>query len=136
MKYAILSDPCIACFDYRKLIVLWRDFSSLGFGLMLCQPGNDAARNQAVQEYRKGRGFTMMTKDSATILHPVCFGGRRSHGNEVWLHLYLGEMFAGDFAMNKCRHMLFGQQFVWVTDCYVAKFILFYDGGNPAILRG
>jgi hypothetical protein len=132
MKNAILSDPCILRFDYRKLIVLWMDFSSLRFGWVLCQPGNDATMNQAVHDYRKGRGFNMMTKDSTTVLHPVCFGGQCSHGNEVWLHLYLGEMFAGDFAMNKCRHMLFGQQFVWVTDCYMAKFVLSYDGANPA----
>jgi hypothetical protein len=31
--------------------------------------------------------------------------------------------------------MLFGQCFVWVTDCYAIKFILLYDGANPAILR-
>jgi hypothetical protein len=31
--------------------------------------------------------------------------------------------------------MLFGQQFVWVTDCYTIKFILSYKGGNSAILR-
>jgi hypothetical protein len=30
--------------------------------------------------------------------------------------------------------MLFGQRFVWVTDCYAAKFFLSSDGGNPAIL--
>jgi hypothetical protein len=134
MKNAILSDPCIARFDYRKLILLWMDFSSLGFGWVLCQPVDDAAANQAVQDYCEGRGFNMMTKDSATVLHPVCFGGQRSCGNEVQLHLYLGEMFEGNFAINKCRHMLFGRQFVWVTDCYAAKFVLSYDGANPAIL--
>jgi hypothetical protein len=25
--------------------------------------------------------------------------------------------------------------FIWVTDCYAIKFILSYEGGNPAILR-
>jgi hypothetical protein len=30
--------------------------------------------------------------------------------------------------------MLFGQHFVWVTDCYAIKFILLYDGANTAIL--
>jgi hypothetical protein len=30
--------------------------------------------------------------------------------------------------------MVFGQRFVWVTDCYALKFILSYDGQNPAIL--
>ncbi len=31
--------------------------------------------------------------------------------------------------------MLFGQHFVWVMDCYAAKFVLSYEGPNPAILR-
>ncbi len=109
MKNAILSDPCIVRFDYRKLIVLRTDFSNLGFGWVLCQPGNDAATNQAVHNYREGRGFNMMTNNSTTVLHPVCFRARRSHGNEVWLHSYLDKMFTGNFAMNKCRPMLFGQ---------------------------
>jgi hypothetical protein len=29
--------------------------------------------------------------------------------------------------------MLFGQHFLWVTYCYAIKFILLYDGANPAI---
>jgi hypothetical protein len=37
--------------------------------------------------------------------------------------------------MNKVRHMCFGRRFVWVTDCYAVKFILTYDGLNPAVLR-
>jgi hypothetical protein len=47
----------------------------------------------------------------------------------------LGEGFAGDYAINKCSHMLFGQRFVWVMDCYAIKFILSYEGGNSAILH-
>jgi hypothetical protein len=31
--------------------------------------------------------------------------------------------------------MCFECQFAWVTDCYAVKFILLYDGSNPAILR-
>jgi hypothetical protein len=76
-----------------------------------------------------------MTRDSTAVLHPVAFGARRCRGNEVRLHSHLGEGFSGDWAMNKCRHMLFGQHFVWTTDCYAIKFILSYDGANPAILR-
>jgi hypothetical protein len=53
-----------------------------------------------------------MTKSSSAVLHPVCFGARRSRGNEVRLHSHLGEGFAGDYAIKKCSHMLFGQQFV------------------------
>ncbi len=76
-----------------------------------------------------------MMKESSAVLRPVFFGGRKSRGNEVWLHSHLDKIFAGDYGMNKCRHMLFGQRFVWVTDCYAAKFVLSYDGANPAILR-
>jgi hypothetical protein len=76
-----------------------------------------------------------MTKDSGAMLRPVAFGSRRCRGNEVHLHSHLGEGFAGDWAINKNRHYLFGKQFVWVTDCYAIRFILSYDGNNPAILR-
>ncbi len=31
--------------------------------------------------------------------------------------------------------MLFGQRFVWVTNCYAIKLILSYEGGKSAILR-
>ncbi len=76
-----------------------------------------------------------MTKGFAAVLHPVCFGARQSRGNKVRLHSHLGKGFAGDCAINKCRHMVFGQRFVWVTDCYAIKFILSYKGGNSAIFR-
>ncbi len=135
IKIAILANPCILRFDYRKLIVLWTNFSCLGFCWVLCQPGDNEASNKVVQEYRSGKGFNFMTKDSSAVLCPVCFGGRKSCGNEVWLHSHLGKIFAGDYGMNKCRHMLFDQHFVWVMDCYAAKVVLSYDGTNPAILR-
>jgi hypothetical protein len=50
-----------------------------------------------------------MTNTSTAALHPVAFGSRRCRGNEVRLHSHLGEGFAGDYAMNKCLHYLFGQ---------------------------
>ena len=43
LKDAIILDPCIQRFDYRKLVVLCTDFSSLGFGCVLLQLGNDEA---------------------------------------------------------------------------------------------
>jgi hypothetical protein len=39
-----------------------------------------------------------------------------------------------DYAINKCRHMCFGQRLTWVTNCYALKFVLSYDGCNSAIL--
>ncbi len=65
LKGAILSDPCIRRFDHRKLIVLHTNFSSLGFGFVLLQPGNDEASVKAAQDYLDGKGFSFMTKGSA-----------------------------------------------------------------------
>jgi hypothetical protein len=121
MKNAILSDPCILQFDHQKLIVLRTDFFSKGFGYVLCQPATDESMLKAVQDYRDGKGFSFMTKSSSAILHPICFGARQSRGNKVRLHSHLGQGFAGDYAINKCSYMVFGQRFVWVTDCYAIK---------------
>ena len=134
MKGAILANPCIQRFDHHKLIVLRTDFSAKGFRYVLLQPGNDEASTKAAQDYLDGKGFTFMTKDSKAILHPVCFGARRTRGNEIRLHSHLGKWFSEDYAINKCRSYVFGQRFVGVTDCYAIKFILSYEGGNPAIL--
>ncbi len=109
MKNAIHSDPCILCFVYRKLIVLCTSFSSLRFGWVLCQElGDNATTNQAVHDSQAGKGISMMTTDSAAVLHLVCFGSQRSCENKVWLQLHQGEMFVGNFVMNKYSHMLFG----------------------------
>jgi hypothetical protein len=135
MRTAIVSDPCLKQFDYHKLVVLQTNFSTMGFGYVLLQPGNNDASTQAAQDYRDGNAFTFMTKESLAKLHPACFGARKCHGNEVRLHSHLGKCFAGDYAINKMRHYVFGQHFVWVTDCYAMKFLLSYEGSNPAILR-
>jgi hypothetical protein len=74
LKGAILSNPCIQHFDHHKLIVLHTNFSSLGFGFVLLQPGNDEA---------SVKGFFFMTKGSIAVLHPVCFGACRTRRNEV-----------------------------------------------------
>jgi hypothetical protein len=135
IKQAILSDPCLKHFNHNHLIVLWLDFSLNVFGYIVCQPGNDTAPTTAMDAYCSRLDFSSMTKDSTAVLHPVAFGAKRCHRNEVWLHSHLGEGFSGDWAMNKCHHMLFGKRFVWTTDCYAIKFILSYDDANPAILR-
>jgi hypothetical protein len=74
-----------------------------------------------------------MTKELLATLHPICFGARKCHGNKVWLHSHLGECFAGDYAINNMQHYVFGQCFIWVTNCYAIN-LLSYKGGNPAIL--
>ena len=139
MRQAILQDPCLRRYDHRKLLVLRTDFSAEGFGWVALQPGEDEDSITAMNVFMNGGGFTFMIPDSngetKPVLHPVAFGGRKTRGNEKRLHSHLGEAFAGDLAINKNRHMCFGQRFVWVTDCYALKYVLSYDGRNPAILR-
>jgi hypothetical protein len=76
-----------------------------------------------------------MTTGSSAVLHPISFEAQKCRGNEVWLHSHLDECFAGDYGINKVRHYVFGQRFVWVMDCYAVKFLLSYEGGNPAIFH-
>ena len=135
LKQSILCDPCLRRFDYRKLTVLRTDFSVRGFGYVVCQPADNNISTAMAAQFMSGNGFDFMGKENIGILHPVAFGSRRTRGNEKRLHSYLGEGFVGDWAMNKVRHMCFGSRFVWVTDCYAVKFILTYDGSNPAVLR-
>ena len=96
LKDAIILDPCIQRFDHRKLVVLRSDFSSLGFGYVLLQPGNDEASAKAAQDYRAGKGFSFMTKGLTATLQPICCGAQKTCGNKVRLHSHLGEAFSGD----------------------------------------
>ncbi len=47
---------------FHILIVLQTDFSSLGFGVVLLQPGNDKASTKAAQGHQDRHGFSFMTK--------------------------------------------------------------------------
>jgi len=134
VKEAILSNPCLMCFNHHRLIVLRTDFSAKGYGFVVCQPGTDDSSEAAMVAYRSGSDFVFMTKEAKGNLRPIAFGGRRCQGNKTRLHSHLGEGFAGDWTINKNRHMLFGTRFVWVTDCYAIRFILSYGGNNPAVL--
>jgi hypothetical protein len=112
LKQSVLCDPCLCRFDHQKLTVLRTDFSALGFGYFVCQPGNNECSLAKASQYMSGNGFGFMIKDGGGILHPVAFSSCRMRGNEKRLHSYLGEGFAGDWAINKIRHMCFGRRFV------------------------
>jgi hypothetical protein len=135
MHQAIHSDPCLHCFDYRKLLVLCTDFSAHGFGYIACQPANDDLFLATMNTRMQGGHFNFMTKESQATLQPVAFGCRHTHRNKTCLHSHLGEGFLGDWSINKCRHMCFGKHFTWVMDCYAIKFILSYGGHNSTVLR-
>jgi hypothetical protein len=100
----------------------------------VCQADDDDTYLVLASQYMSGNGFNFLTKTNDGALYPVAFGSRRCCGNEKFLHSYLGEGFAGNWAMNKVRHMCYGRPFVWVTDCYAVRFILSYAGANQAIL--
>jgi hypothetical protein len=120
LRQCILCNPCLSCFNHKKLTILWTNFSSQGFGYVVCQPDDDNAFLQLVSQYMSSSGFGFMTLTSKGTLYPVAFGSWQTHGNEPHLHSCLGEIFAGDWAMSKCWHMLFRHCFAWVTDCYAA----------------
>jgi hypothetical protein len=134
MREAILGDPCLRQYNHCKLLVLRTDFSLEGLGYVAYQLADDDASAAAMHKCMQGKSFDFMTKDSMALLHSVAFGCRPTRGKEKRLHSHLGEAFSGNYAINKCRHMAFGQCFVWVMDSYTIKFILSYDGWNPAIL--
>ena len=68
----------------------------------------DKSSEAAMVAYQSGSDFAYMTKEAKGVLRPVAFGGRCCRGNEYRLHSHLGEGFAGDWAINKNHHMLFG----------------------------
>ena len=102
LKKLVLSDPCLCRIDHSKLTVLRTDFSCLEFGYVVCRPGDDECSLEITMQYMSGNGFGFMTKSgNQGTLHPVAFGLQRTQGNEKSLHSYLGEGFAGDWAINK-----------------------------------
>ena len=132
---AILSDPCIARFDFQKRPYLLTDFCKLGFGFNLCQPNDDAESLAAMNREMEGGDCEFLTPKSKLLLRTTGFGSRRSRGRESSLHSHLGEGFALDWGINKCRAKLWGVKFTAITDCYALRFILSYDGPNAVILR-
>jgi hypothetical protein len=134
MWNAVLGDPCLRQYDHRKLLVLHTHISLEGFGYVACQLVDNDASTAAMHKCMQGGSFDFMTKDSTALLHPVAFGCSRTCGNKQRLHSHLGEAFSGNYAINKCQHMAFGQRFIWVMDYYALKFIQSYNGWNPAIL--
>ena len=119
-------------YDHQKMTILSTDFSALGFGYVACQPANNDALTAAISIFLAGGPFNFMTPDSTATLWPIAFCSGHSKEKETKLHSHLGEGFARDWAINKCQHMCYGQNFVWATDYYAIKFILTYSGGNPA----
>jgi hypothetical protein len=74
--HCILHNPCLCCFNHRKQTILRTDFSSHGFSYIVCQPDDNNASLQLVDQYMSGNGFGFMTSTSKCTLYPVAFGSR------------------------------------------------------------
>jgi hypothetical protein len=109
LRNSIFCDPCLRRFNQKRLTVLRTDFSSKGFGYVVCQADDDDVSLALASQFMLGNGFHFLTKTNGGVLYPVAFGSRRTRGNERHLHSYLGEGFCGDWAMNKVRHMCYGR---------------------------
>ena len=135
IRQAILADPCLKRFNHKLRLYLKTDFSSFGFGYVALQPGSDTPSISAMRREMAGGECEFLQPGTAFTLHPIAFGSRKTRGYETKLHSHLGEGFAGDWAINRCRHYCYGMRFTWITDCYGIKFILGYDGTNAVLLR-
>ena len=135
IRQSILSDPCLKRFNHRRRLYLKTDFSSYGFGYVAMQPSDNAASLSAMRREMEGGPCEFLLLDESLQLHPIAFGSRKTRGYETKLHSHLGEGFAGDWAINRCRHYCYGMRFTWITDCYGIKFILSYDGTNAVLQR-
>jgi len=112
MIMAILSNPCIVQFDYRKRPYLLTDFFELGFRYNLCQPANDAASQVAMQCEMNGGECKFLIPDSKLMLKSTGFGSRKTRRRKANLHSHLGEGFALDWAINQCRAKLWSVRFL------------------------
>ena len=102
----ILADPCLARYDCKKRPYLLTDFSKAGFGYNLCQPSDDPDSLAAMQREIEGGDCEFLKAESKLFLKSTGFGSRKTRGRESTLHSHLGEGFALDWAINRCRAKL------------------------------
>jgi hypothetical protein len=62
LKQSVLWDPCLYLFDHCKLSVLHTNFSAMGFGYVVCQPGDDEVSLNMTAKYMSENWFGFMTK--------------------------------------------------------------------------
>lgn len=135
IKKFFLDKPVLQRADATKRFYLKMDFSSVGLGFALCQPGNTKLELAAMQDEDNGGQCQFDALKSGLRLHPVAFGARKTRGNECYFHSHPGESLAASWSMTKNRHFLWGRPFTLVTDCRALLWIMSYDGHNHAVRR-
>jgi len=136
LKQAVLSYPVLRRADSRKRFYLKSDFSSLGMGWVICQPGDDKESWEAMAAEDAGGPCQFELTISGNLrLYPIAFGYRKCVGNEIHFHSHPGEATAAAYATSKNRYLLWGRPFTLITDCYALLWILNYQDDNPAVRR-
>ncbi|MGH7955153.1 MAG: RNase H-like domain-containing protein, partial [Gloeomargaritales cyanobacterium] len=77
MKQEITSSPCLARYDSTLPCFLKTDWSAVGMGYALLQPGNDEASIAALIRLENGDASDFENTLTGARLRPVCFGSRR-----------------------------------------------------------
>ena len=135
IRAAILSKPLLRRVSRTKRPYLRTDFSKLGFGHVLLQPGDDEPSISAMNRENAGGPCEFDLTLSGLRLLPCAFGGRMCRGPERYLHSYLGEATALKVGILKNRHVLYGIPFSNIGDCVGIKWIMSYEGTNAPIMR-
>ena len=135
IKKAILTEPVLQRIDRTKRQYLRTDFCALGFGFVVLQPGNDAASLEAMQREIDGGECKFDVKKKGPKLLPCSFGAKKISGYQKHVHGSYGEGLAVKYGINKNVHIFWGTEFTVITDCFAIKWLMFYQGQNPAILR-
>jgi hypothetical protein len=91
IRMTILSKPLLRRVSRTKRPYLRTDFSKLGFGHVLLQPGDDEPSIKAMERENAGGPCEFDLTLGGLRLFPCAFGGRICRGPERYLHSYLGE---------------------------------------------
>jgi hypothetical protein len=135
IRTTILSKPLLRRISRTKRPYLRTDFSKLGFGHVLLQPGDDEPSITAMERENAGGPCEFDLTLGGLRLFPCAFGGRISRGPERYLHSYLGEATALKIGILKNRHVLYGIPFSNIGDCIGIKWIMCYEGNNAPVNR-
>ena len=107
----VISDPCIARYDFEKRPYLLTYFSKVGSGYDLCQPNDNP--DSMVEMFREMEGVDceFLRHRSKLLLQSTGFGSCRTRGREANPRSHIGEVFALDWAIHKNRPKLWGVRF-------------------------
>ena len=87
IKTSILSDPILKRTSSTKRIYIRTDFSSLGFGFVALQPGDNKESIEAVEREISGGQCEFELKKKGPRLFPCAFGSKKIAGYQRHVHV-------------------------------------------------